>query len=282
MCGRYVVIATYEQIEVRFYVKTREVREVFLPNYNVGVDNFAPVVTCDKPTELQWFQFGMRPAWNKKLRLINARTEGKRNETNDVRYSGAKDIINMPAFRQAIRQRRCLVIANGFYEGPEKEKLSKPYLFYLTGQKLFAMAGIYETWVDEETGEVVNSFAIITTVSNRATQLMGHHRSPVILSEKDERTWLNANAPLHDITQLLEPYNYKDLNGYPVNPAMKSPKATGAQLIEPTGPLLIPEEDFNITYKRVYKNKKDRDDSQKLTLGEQAELRRQEDSKNKK
>lgn len=270
MCGRYVIVTQVEEIEVRFYVQTGELREYNLTkggfvniNYNLGPGMAAPVIGSDKPKQIQIMHFGLTPAWSKKrMYLFNARTEGDRNAENNPNYSGAKDIINKPSFRQAIRKRRCLIPCNGFIEGPEKEKLSKPYYVFMRDRRPFALAGIWEDWADPETGEVTRGFAIITTVANPLLQKIGHHRSPVIIAEQFWNIWLNEETPLHDVTMLLEPYDYKEMNAYPIDPKIKSPRATGPELIKPTGNLIFAETDtvYNDKLKLVGMGRGKRDD----------------------
>jgi len=242
MCGRYIIVQTVQKIEKRFNLAETPEDINYQPSYNVGPGKLAPVITSDKPKQLQMFEFGLTPHWSKKkMYLFNARSEGKRNQENDPNYKGAKDIITMPAFRKPIRSQRCLVIADAFYEGPALEKLSKPYLVYLKNkQRPFAFAGIWDTWKDEE-GNDYNSFAIVTTVANKILQKIGHPRSPVILSPYQEQKWLNINIPLADAISMLHPYNPELMNAYPVSPSIKSPKNDSKELVEPIGQTLEPE-----------------------------------------
>lgn len=241
MCGRYVVVSSIETIEKRFNIDADSV--TFEPQFNVSHGNFAPVILSRCKHELSLGQFGFTPSWAKKrMYLINARAEGDANKNNDPDYSGGKGIITKPAFRNSIRNKRCLVIADAFIEGTTKERLSKPYLVYLKNkQRPFAFAGIYDDWVDIDTGETFLSYAIITTVSNALLQKIPHHRSPVILRQQHERLWLNEKTPLTDITNLLQPYPSEDMNAYPISDGIKNPLAEGKELIEPIGERLTPE-----------------------------------------
>lgn len=180
MCGRFVQIIDIDLFVKRFGVSRPEDRSIE-SNYNVAPGNLAYVITNDKPNELQTFQFGLTPSWAKKpTYLINARAEGDLNPQNNINYSGEAGIIRKAAFRTAISSQRCLVIANAFYEGPAKEKLNKPYLIQRKDEEVFTFAGIWDTWVNDRTGEVSNTFSVITTVANEATQQIGHPRPPVI------------------------------------------------------------------------------------------------------
>ena len=248
MCGRYVLVQKVELIEKRFNVKAPEGFN-YKPSYNIAPGSQAPVITNENPTQLELFRFGMTPFWAKKpLLLINARTEGDSNQKNDPAYSGSKGIITKPSFRKPIRSQRCLVLADCFIEGTTKEKLSKPYVVYLKdGERPFAFAGIWDTWVNHDTGEIIRSFAIITTTANELLQKIPHHRSPVILPRSLEQAWINNDIPLSDVTGMLRPFPSELMNAYPIDPAVKNPRANGPHLLKPIGQRLAPEYDVHKT-----------------------------------
>jgi putative SOS response-associated peptidase YedK len=247
MCGRYVVVSKVEKIEKVFRLAKPAQMNLFAPNYNLSVGNPAPIITSEHPNELSIGQFGLTPSWAKKrMYLFNARSEGDSNKDDDPQYTGGKGIINKPSFRSSIRKQRCLVVADCFYEGSKKEGLSKPYLIYLKDRRPFAFAGLWDKWVDTETGEIVLSFSIITTVANELLQDIGHHRSPVILRPEDESVWLNESSSLGAVTALLEPYPSTLMNAYPVSAAVKSPKNNGRELVEPEGQRISPEYEYKI------------------------------------
>jgi len=247
MCGRYVTVTKIKEIEKRFNVTAPD-PSLYLPNTNISHGQLAPVITDDKPNELQFFQFGFTPSWGKKnFYMVNARAEGDHNRENDPNYRGAMGIAQKPMFRKAIRSQRCLVVADCFIEGPQKEKLDKPYAVYLRdGQRPFAMAGIWDEWVNTQTGEIVHSFAIITTVANALLQKIGHHRSPVILPKEHEADWLNRDLELADALNLLQPYPADAMNAYPIDPAIKNPRVNGIHLLQPTGERIFKEYDYEI------------------------------------
>ena len=245
MCGRYVQVQNIKVIEKRFNLPPQEGIELN-PNYNVSPGTKAPVITSRNPDKLELFQFGLIPFWSgKKMLLINARAEGDYNKKDDPRFTGPTGIIQKFSFRKPIRSQRCLIIADCFIEGTTKEKLSKPFVVYLRGRRPFAFAGIWDTWMDKETGEEINSFAIITTVSNELIQKIPHHRSPVILHEHEERKWLDPKLPLSDVTAMLKPYPAELMNAYPISNAIKNPRAQGRELVEPAGQRLVSENEMS-------------------------------------
>jgi len=179
--------------------------------------------------------------------VINARSEGDFNKEDDTHYSGAMGIVNKPMFRKSIRDKRCLVVADAFIEGPKKERLDKPYVIYKKdGDRPFALAGIWDEWVNQDKGEIIKSFAVITTVSNSITQQIQHHRSPVILTREQESLWLDTKLPLADVTSMLKPYPGSELNAYPVSTDIKSPRNHGPELLKPVGERLKKEYDYVI------------------------------------
>ena len=250
MCGRYVTVTSVKAIEKRFQVTAGPgyTDAPPPPNTNVSHGDAAPVITGDQPAALQAMQFGFTPSWAKKqFYMINARSEGDHNADNDPGYRGAMGILQKPMFRQSIRTRRCLVIADAFIEGPQREKLAKPYVVYAReGQRPFALAGIWDEWTDTSSGELIRSFAIITTTACDAMHAIGHHRSPVMLDPEDERKWIDPVTSLSDATGLLRPIPDGKLNAYPIDTAIKNPRLNGTTLLQPTGDRIFPEYDFEL------------------------------------
>jgi len=247
MCGRYVTVSSVQAIEKRFNVQsTPEVTAAWRPNANVSHGEQAPVIASDAPQTLQMQQFGFTPRWAKKqFYMINARSEGDHNKEDDPRYRGAMGIIQKPMFRQSIRDRRCLILADAVIEGPKQEKLTKPYLVYpRNGVRPFAMAGIWDEWADPKTGELIRSFAILTTVANTLLQTIGHHRSPVLLPEENEQAWLDLSTPLADITAMLGPFPSNAFNAYPISPEIRDPRVNGSDLLQPIDQRIHVEHEF--------------------------------------
>jgi putative SOS response-associated peptidase YedK len=248
MCGRYVQVSKLEVIEKRFEAEAVQPERV-RPNANVAPGSLAPVITSDSPKAIQLYQFGFRPNWGTpQMMFLNARAEGDHNPENDPGYRGAKGIIQKPSFRKAIRSQRCLVLADAFIEGPFDRKLSEPYLVYLKGkERPFAMAGIWDSWLDPTTQQTLFSFAIITTTANEVLQRIRHPRAPVILPREAEAAWLSPDTPLAQVTDLLAPWPSEHMNAYPISPSIKRPSAQGTDLLQPIGPRVMPEEELRLT-----------------------------------
>ena len=167
MCGRYVLVSKVKAIEDRFNVNF-ENKETFKPSFNLGIGQYAPIITDKDSKIIQFFRFGLSPFWSKKpMNLFNARSEGDNNKQNSPNYSGGKGIIIKPAFRKPIRSQRCLIIADAYIEGTTNEGLNKPHLVYIRKSHPFAFAGIWDTWHNQDSNEQINSFSIITTTANK-------------------------------------------------------------------------------------------------------------------
>jgi len=247
MCGRYIEVQKVGTIEKRFNVTAPQGLD-YRPGYNISPGQRAPVITNERPGELQVYQFGLTPFWSKKpMYLFNARAEGEKNKENDPRYTGAKEIYRKPAFRKPVRSQRCLVVADAFIEGTTEEGLNKPWVVYLKKrQRPFAFAGIWDRWKNPDTGAELESFSIITTVANELIQRLPHHRCPVILPREAEQAWLSDQTPLSEILGLLKPYPAGEMNAYPIDRKIKNPGVDGRELIEPVGERLEPERDLDI------------------------------------
>ncbi len=247
MCGRFILVQKLEKIAGRFGVEIPENIE-YAPAYNISPGKYSLVITDRKANTLERFRFGLTPFWSKKAMLLfNARAEGDRNQENKPDFHGAKDIINKPAFRKPIRSQRCLVIADAFYEGSTSNGLDDPYLIFLKHkQRPFAFAGIWDTWKHPGTGKLIDGFSIITTTPNALIQKIPHHRSPVILYPEQEKTWLNPDAPLTDITACLKPYPADKMDAYPVSKAIKNPRNDSKELIQPAGDSLNQDNYTNV------------------------------------
>jgi putative SOS response-associated peptidase YedK len=236
MCGRYILVQKMDILENRFQVSADD-GFLWEPSYNISPGQMAPVITDEKSRLLQLLLFGMTPFWAKKpMYLFNARAEGDRNPENDAAYGGQMGIVNKPAFRRSIRSRRCLVPADAFIEGTTVEKLEKPFVVHLAdGKRPFTLAGLWDEWKNPETGEILRSFSIITTVANTLMQKIPHHRMPVILTPSQEKKWLNNEMELPHILSILRPYPAEEMNAYPISNLIKNPRENRRDLIEPLG-----------------------------------------------
>ncbi|MFY0644834.1 MAG: SOS response-associated peptidase [Bacteroidia bacterium] len=236
MCGRIIIKKSIRIVEEAMNLSPQLDLHDYR-GYNIGPGSQVPVLGPEKIFRMM--RFGLTPFWSKKnMLLFNARSEGDFNKENDMGYAGNKGIFQKPSFRGPIRKKRCIVFVNGFLEGPEKEKLSKPYYVFDQDKDFMGLAAIYDQWLNKETGEEIEGFALITTVSNHVTHKIGHHRSPVILPPSSYYTWLKSTH-LDAISPLLAPSKNKRLNAYPVSPEIRSPRVNDESLLQAIGPAVI-------------------------------------------
>lgn len=219
MCGRYTIIARAEEIEKRFSV---EVPESYAPSYNAAPTQILPVITNKNPKGVSFFQWGLIPTWAKDKsmgsKLINARAE---------------TITEKPSFKNAFRQRRCLVIADGFYEWKRSSKKIKiPHRILLQTKELFAFAGLWEEYQNEKK-QLVHTFTIITTTANDTISGI-HERMPVILEPDSEQEWLSPSISDSEHLRLLKPCDAHKIEFYTVSSMVNSVGNNNPKLIIPT------------------------------------------------
>jgi putative SOS response-associated peptidase YedK len=184
------------------------------------------------------------------MNLFNARAEGDSNSDDNPTFRGAAGIILKKAFRKPIRSQRCLVITSAFIEGSSNLGLNKPYLIYLRDhQNPFAIAGIWDTWLNPATGFNEKSFAIITTTANSLLRQIGNKRMPVILTYSEAKKWINPNTDLSKITAMLNHYDSNLMNAYPISPRIKNPSENDKELIKPIGNKLLAEKSHDMILK---------------------------------
>jgi len=216
MCGRFQLSVKGKQISERFNVEVFD--ELYKPNYNCAPSQKLPVITNDKPDQLSFFQWGLIPFWAKDPK-VGFRNINTRSET----------IGEKPSFKNAFKKRRCLIPANGFYEW-RKDNDKTPFRIFLKDEKLFAIAGIWETWKDAES-RIINSFSIITATANSLVEDI-HNRMPVILKPEDEAIWLMENDETL-LKSLLVPYSEGSMEAYAISKKVNSPINNGSEIIMP-------------------------------------------------
>lgn len=197
--------------------------QAFMPNVNIWIGMQAYVITDKEPQHYQQMVFGLTPNWaDKKMYLFNARVEGKLNSENDSTYNSEMGIFSMPSFRNAIQKRRCIIPVDYFVEGPEKEKLSKPFLIRRKDQEALILAGIWEEWVDKKTGEILKTYAILTTAASNLLQSIQHHRSPLILNDEEIDVWLNPSSSAEQLKSIMFPHDFSNAEALPIDSIIKT------------------------------------------------------------
>lgn len=211
MCGRYTLHTT-DELEDRYRV---EVSDAIRANYNVAPSQTMPVITQDGLRMMRW---GLIPKWAKDekigYKLINARSE---------------TVFEKPMWNGIVKQRRCLIPANGFYEWKKQDDGKHPYYIHLKDQAIFSFAGLWETW--EHNGKIWETYSILTTSPNKEMESI-HERMPVILHKDDEEQWLAADNQ-EDIQVLLKPYTDGKLDTFEVSKEVNTIKINNDTLIGP-------------------------------------------------
>jgi len=223
MCGRFVLKAPFSEL-VRLYNVTNnlnlEPRYNMPPTENIAAVRPDPVGTGRRLDMLRW---GLVPWWAKDLKVSFSNINAK-----------AETVAEKPAFRDAFRERRCVIPADGFYEWKKIDaKTKQPYAIVMKDRSVFGFAGLWERWKDRASGEMIQSCTIITTTPNEVCAAL-HDRMPVILEPKDYARWLGEEAtdPPH-LMAMLRPYPAEAMEAYPVSARVGNVKNTDATLFEP-------------------------------------------------
>ena len=218
MCGRFAFYSPAEATAALFGatggvdLKAR---------YNIAPTQFIAGIREDEECgrALARFRWGLVPFWAKDPsignRMINARAE---------------TVAEKPSFRNAYRKRRCLILADGFYEWHTESGVKVPYYISLESGEPFAFAGLWEHWESKETGEVLETATIVTTEANDYLSQL-HHRMPVVLEPNTADRWMGGDEALLDEFRAAGP----SLRAWPVDRKVGNARNESDDLIEAVG-----------------------------------------------
>ncbi len=213
MCYNISLKMPIKQLELRF-TEHFDDSSLYQPTYHVSAFSFPnwPVISNDNPDLIQFFRWGLIPFWTEN----EAAADSLKSRTLNAR---AETISTKPAYRVSIRNKRCLVLTDGFYEWHEQNKKKYPFHIRLTSKDGFAMAGIWDTWENKESGTVLNTFSIITTEANPLLARIHNTRKrmPVILKRDNEKKWLRHDLEMKDIASMLSAYDEREMEAFPVS-----------------------------------------------------------------
>lgn len=219
MCGRFSQTKKKQDIEKRFNLA--RVPDNLPELFNIAPQQNAAVVLNAYPSELVLARFGLVPSWSKEERsaysMINARAE---------------TIMEKPTYKRLIKSKRCLVIADGFYEWQKKVDKKTPFRIFLKNEEPFAFAGLWDRWGEGE--NEFFSFSIITTKPNKLMAPI-HDRMPVILEPEDESGWLQDSLPMERVLAMLRSYPSEKMDLYPISNLVNSPTNNSSDIIKPVG-----------------------------------------------
>ena len=220
MCGRFTIQMGTADLGALFHAAPRG--ESLAPSFNVAPGQLVPVVLREEDrlvlTSMRW---GLVPSWAKDAaignRLINARVE---------------TVAEKPTFRKAFRERRCLVVADGFYEWRAEGKRKVPYHITLADRDVLSFAGLWERWVSPE-GEDLRTCAIVTVAANDFMRTI-HERMPAILPKDKEAQWLDpAQKDAAALLCLLGPYPPSLMRARKVSTLVNRPTENSPQCLLP-------------------------------------------------
>jgi putative SOS response-associated peptidase YedK len=224
MCGRFVGFRSLEELKEFFPIDSAACEVVV--NYNVAPSQEVLVIVKHAgENRLDRFHWGLVPFWAKDIsigsKMINARSES---------------VAEKPSFRNAFKKRRCLILADGFYEWTGEKGHKQPVFITLPEKKPFAFAGLWETWSNKGAEEAAyRSCTIITTRASESIRDI-HHRMPVILKTELYEHWLEpANQNVTELEGILKDDIYTEFVGYPVSQEVNSTRHNDPSCLEPAG-----------------------------------------------
>jgi putative SOS response-associated peptidase YedK len=221
MCGRFTLTVNPADLQDAFANYSFPTK--FAPRFNIAPTQPILAIANDDKNEAQFFVWGLIPMWAKDpsigTRLINARAE---------------TLAEKPSFRGSLKHKRCLILADGFYEWKASPtgKTKTPYFIHMKDRKPFVFAGLWDSWSNPD-GSHIKSCTIITTEPNDLMRLI-HNRMPVILHPRDYAKWLDPSARTPEgLNPLLKPYPAEHMNAYPVSTLVNKPGNDIPELVVP-------------------------------------------------
>ncbi len=188
-----------------------EVTDEYRTSYNAHPSDLLPVITSKTPEGLSFFYWGINPSFTK-----------SRSVSNKLLYAPVEDILTKPSLKKALQLRRCVIIADGFYDWKDIAKKEKvPYRFHLQNNSLFGIAGLWDSF-ETESGELIHTFMMITTPASKEVQKVTD-RMPAILNEDLMMEWLNESNTSDTMLPFVKPYEEEHIFSYTVNPKLADP-----------------------------------------------------------
>jgi putative SOS response-associated peptidase YedK len=222
MCGRYTANWPLQAFSQEFETPT----PLFGPNYNIAPQSDVPTVRLQQgERETAVVRWGLVPGWAKSPEAFQANLFNARSET----------LAEKPTFKNAVKSRRCLIPASGFYEWQRLENSKQPYLIQHAESNPFAFAGLWERWEGglEFEGRVLETCTILTTEANNLIKPI-HERMPVILQREGYDEWLDPdNRTVESVEHLLRPFPEKLLRLYPVSRRVGHTSNNDEKLLNP-------------------------------------------------
>lgn len=220
MCGRKYSTYSEEELHLR-YLNHRQIELGLMPNFNFCPTQSGPVVRMvDGELRIDIFRWGLVPSWAKDEKaggysLINAKAE---------------EITEKRTYKEPFQKRRCVVPISGFIEWRSEPSGKRPFSIFLKTQPIMSLAGIWEFW--ERDGKSVHSYSVITTAANSFMADI-HTRMPVILSREDESRWLDPQAEVRELQNLLKSSRSENMRAIEISRLVNSPKNNSPEVLLP-------------------------------------------------
>lgn len=184
------------------------VADQYNKSYNAQPSDLLPVITSQNPEGLSFFYWGINPSFTK-----------SRGVSNKLLYAPVEDILTKPSLKKALQLKRCVIIADGFYNWKDIAKKEKvPYRFHLQNNSLFGIAGLWDSF-ESESGDLVYTFMMITTPASTEVKKVSE-RMPAILNEDLMMEWLNESNTSDSILDFVKPYDEQHIFQYTINPKL--------------------------------------------------------------
>ena len=216
MCGRFSQTKSKQEIKKRFNAK--KIPDGIENLYNIAPEQKIPTILNESPDDISLARWGIIPSWSKEEKtqysMINARAE---------------TLLEKPAYKRLVQKKRCLIIADSFFEWKKTNGRKIPFRIMLKNGDLFAFAGLWDLW--EKEGKRIFSCSIITTSPNKLCEGI-HDRMPVILPKAREGEWL-SDIPVEKALNFLAPYANDEMKCYEIKPKVNNPVNNLAEIIKP-------------------------------------------------
>jgi Uncharacterized conserved protein len=231
MCFTVNVNVIKEELENR-YGATLIDPDKYRPSYYYHAFSLPsiPAICSGDPSKIQLLMWGLIPGWTKSI-----------NEANIIRYktfnARSESIATKPSFSSSFRSKRCIIPVKGFFEWQHIGNEKIPWYIYHTENEVLSIAGLYDDWTENNTGEVFSTFSIVTTEAN---ELMAHihnsgKRMPLILDKSAETKWIDLSTSQDDAINLLNPSPSEILKAHTISPLIndRSGNRNTPEVIQP-------------------------------------------------
>jgi len=219
MCYTVEINIPRNELEKRFGAKLRDEKN-YKPGFFFTAFQLPELPVIAEEGIIDIFTWGLIPFWVK--------SESQANNIRKKTFNAkAETLQDKPSFRKAFQHNRCLVPAHGFFEWHTLNGKKFPYYIRLKNDQPFTFAGLWDEWVNKETGEVFHTFSVITTAANSLMEQIHNtkKRMPVILDQENVETWMDRNGDTNEKLKLLKAIPSEELTAYPVSPKVSNTRA---------------------------------------------------------